>query len=469
MKNRNRELIKNTIILMIGQFVPKIMAIIVLPILTGSLSKEDYGLYDLSLTVASFCIPLISIQIQQAVFRYLIEQESNKYYIITSSLFFMLLMFMLSSIVVIYIWYFYISNIMLAILFVVSYFVEAILSWCGQVTRGLGNNLSYSLSYAIYSIIFVILLCIKLVLTEELSLEYIVIAMIVSYTAGILFLLKKSNICKYIHVFNINLHILKKLLLFSGPMVISSISLWIVNLSDRFCISLFLGLEANAIYAVSNKIPNLINSFFGVFNLAWTENTSKLTDKEKKGGYYSNFFDNFYVLLVGIMLCLITLSPLLFKILINNKYSHAYALMSWLYIGVFFSILVSYFGSIYVGEKKTREVGISSIIGAFLNVTINIFFMKRFGVMVAALSTIISYLIILLYRVFDIKNFVNIKYNIKKVVVGLLLIIILVIINNEFSWMSSLFSVLITVAYNLIYNRYILFNLINRILNKKVQ
>ena len=133
MKNRNKELIKNTVILMIGQFVPKIMALIVLPILTGYLSKTDYGLYDLTLTVASFCIPLTSVQIQQAVFRYLIERDSDKTDIISSSLMFLLFMYTISSGIIISIWYFYIKNITLSVLFMVAYIFEAVLSWIGQV------------------------------------------------------------------------------------------------------------------------------------------------------------------------------------------------------------------------------------------------------------------------------------------------------------------------------------------------
>ena len=453
MKNRNKELIKNTVILMIGQFVPKIMALIVLPILTGYLSKTDYGLYDLTLTVASFCIPLISVQIQQAVFRYLIERDSDKTDIISSSLMFLLFMYTISSGIIISIWYFYIKNITLSVLFMVAYIFEAVLSWIGQVVRGLGKNLNYSLAYAIYSVMFVLILCIGVMLTVEINLKYVVLAMIISYAVSILFLLATCNIKKYICIMKINLQTIRQLVLFSGPMVISAVALWVVNLSDRFCISAFLGLEVNAIYAVSNKIPNLINSFYSVFNLAWTENTSRLTDKEKKDGYYSKFFEEFYALLVGMILCLITLSPLLFKILISNQYKDAYGLMSWLYAGVFFSSLVAFFGSIYVGEKKTKEVGISSIIGAILNLAINLVFMKKFGVIIAALSTIISYFAILLYRAFDIKKYVIISYSLKRISVGGILIVILATINNSFSWMSSLVSVIITVGYNVIYNK----------------
>ena len=74
-----------------------------------------------------------------------------------------------------------------------------------------------------------------------------------------------------------------------------------------------------AVYAVANKIPNLFNSFYGVFNLAWTENASRLSDEEKRSTYYSDFFEYFYSVMVGMMLILICISPIIFRVLINNN------------------------------------------------------------------------------------------------------------------------------------------------------
>ena len=78
MAKRNSELMKNTMILSIGQVVPKLIAIFVLPLLTTYLTKRDYGLYELTISVASFCIPLLSVQIQQGVFRFLIDKDNEK-------------------------------------------------------------------------------------------------------------------------------------------------------------------------------------------------------------------------------------------------------------------------------------------------------------------------------------------------------------------------------------------------------
>ena len=107
-------------------------------------------------------------------------------------------MYTISSGIIISIWYFYIKNITLSVLFMVAYIFEAVLSWIGQVVRGLGKNLNYSLAYAIYSVMFVLILCIGVMLTVEINLKYVVLAMIISYAVSILFLLATCNIKKYI-------------------------------------------------------------------------------------------------------------------------------------------------------------------------------------------------------------------------------------------------------------------------------
>lgn len=460
MSNRNSELMKNTVILAIGQIVPKFVAIFVLPLLTTYLTQRDYGLYELTLSVASFCIPLLSVQIQQGVFRFLLDLEYKKNEIITSSLLFIVTIFIFSAIPLVFCWYIYTKDITLSILFFGSYFTEVILTWIGQVSRGLGYNFYYSVAYILYSIIYILILIILLVLTKVLTAKDVALAMIGAYIFAALFLLTKSRIRKYIGTKWFNGKTLIALLSYSAPMVISSIALWIVNLSDRFFVSAFLGIEETAMYSVANRIPNLFNSIYNIFNLAWTENTSKLSLKEKEEGYYTIFFKEFYQVMVGMMLVLITVSPLLFKILINNKYSEAYGLMSWLYVGVFFSSLVAFFGSIYVGEKKTKNVGISSAIGAFINVAINFVLMKRYGVIIAAISTIVSYLIICIYRAIDVKKYVLIKYNPTIIVSGLFIICALAAMNNTYSRTLTVISLFISISYNFIFNR----NIISKII-----
>lgn len=462
MINRNKELLKNTVVLSIGQIVPKLLAFIILPILTTYLSKRDYGLYELTLSVASFCIPLFSLQIQQGVYRFLIEDNSEKQQIISNSFFFLILIFSIGFLPIASGWFLYTDDFFVSILFYVAYYMEMLLTWSGQTVRGLGDNLAYSLAYVIYSISFLLALFFFCSIHSMLFINDVIIAMIIAYTISALFLFIKVKLKKYICISSYNKKGLAQLIGYSWPMVISSIALWVVNLSDRFFVTNILGLEANAIYSVANKIPNLFNSFYGIFNLAWTENASKLTRNEKNSEYYSFFFKSFYNVMVGLMLMLICSSPIFFKLLINAQYMQAYSLMPWLFIGAFFNSLVSFLGSIYVGEKRTKDVGVSSAVGAIINILINLFFMKKYGIIVAAFSTIISYAIIFVYRAIDIKKYVTIKYDVKSIIGGLFVIVFVAIINIEFSYVFWIVSLVVALIYNAVYNRVFVLSLLKK-------
>lgn len=75
--NREEKLIKNTMILAIGTFLPRVASFIVLPILTGYLTQEEYGTYDLITVLVSLLLPVATLQIQTAAFRFLIDVRGN--------------------------------------------------------------------------------------------------------------------------------------------------------------------------------------------------------------------------------------------------------------------------------------------------------------------------------------------------------------------------------------------------------
>lgn len=76
--NREKALAKNTLILSIGEFLPKFSSIITLPIITGGLTKAEMGTYDLISTLVSLFLPVATLQIQSAAFRFLIDVRKEK-------------------------------------------------------------------------------------------------------------------------------------------------------------------------------------------------------------------------------------------------------------------------------------------------------------------------------------------------------------------------------------------------------
>ena len=177
-------------------------------------------------------------------------------------------------------------------------------------------------------------------------------------------------------------------------MIPSSISLWIVNLSDRLIITYFLGAAYNGIYAAAAKIPNLLVTFYNAFNLAWTELAARTIDEEDSNVYYSKLINSLFSFCFGAIIILIAFSPLLFKILIDDKFSSGYNQMPILFIGVILSCLVSFYGGLYIALKRQNKWGISSTVGAFLNAGINIVCIREIGLYAASISTVVFFVIL---------------------------------------------------------------------------
>ena len=75
--SREKNLAKNTIIITIGKVCTQLITFFLLPLYTGILSTEEYGIVDLLNTLVSLMLPIITFQVEQAVFRELIEVRNN--------------------------------------------------------------------------------------------------------------------------------------------------------------------------------------------------------------------------------------------------------------------------------------------------------------------------------------------------------------------------------------------------------
>ena len=185
---------------------------------------------------------------------------------------------------------------------------------------------------------------------------------------------------------------------------------------------LFYWIAINGIYAAANKIPNLIGSFYSVFNLAWTETASRCSEDKDKEQYYSKLYE---VILDFLILCacfILASSDLIFKLLIDSKFYEGYYQMPILILGVIFNCLVSFYGGIYIALKKTKEVGVSSAIGAILNIVINVLAIKHIGIFAASVSTVVSFAIICIYRRIKLNDFIALDYSLPKELIDLIVV-----------------------------------------------
>ena len=69
----SKRLVKNTGIIAIGGLATKLVSFLLLPLYTTVLSTAEYGMVDYLQTIALFCVPIMSILMDEALFRFLID------------------------------------------------------------------------------------------------------------------------------------------------------------------------------------------------------------------------------------------------------------------------------------------------------------------------------------------------------------------------------------------------------------
>lgn len=425
-QSRESNLVKNTIILAIGVFFPKLVVFITLPILTGCLTKTEYGTYDLILTLVSLLLPAATLQVQTAAFRFLIDDREQKeetksiitniytFIIPTSTLVLVLLYFILG-------WQ--LDSAVLRIEICAYFMFDLLSGTTRQIVRGIGKNSLYAIS-AFVSAIIQIAGVVLFVWVFNMGLEGAVLALCLGELLSFLFLAVKIKLWRYLNFKLISKGQLKRLLAYSWPMVPNSLSMWVMRVSDRFVITAFMGVAANAVYAVAYKIPSILNLAQSTFNMAWQESASLASKDEDANAYYSNIFKKIYDISAGMMSALIGITPLLFFILVRGDYDEAYNQILVLYLAVFFFVISTFWGGLYVAHQKTKSVGMTAVVAAIINIVVDVALIQWIGLYAASVSTLVSYLFLCIFRIFDTRKFLKIKYNYKHIFIVLAIVIL---------------------------------------------
>lgn len=466
--NKNKELVKNTIIIFIGKFCTQFITLLLLPLYTHFLSTEDYGYIDLIQTYLTFFIPLILLKIDAGIFGFLIdarksEEEKNK--IITNGIFIMFVELIISTIL--FAVAVKIFSIKYSILIVMNLISLSVLTFLLQIVRGIGKNKQYSFSSIIAAIVTIVLNLIFLVGFHKNG-KYVLIASLISNIICTIYLLIVNKILKNVKIKYIDKKLIKDLLKYSIPMIPNELSWWIVHVSDRTIISYALGVAANGIYSVSCKFSNILSSIFNIFNLSWQESAALHINDTDKDEFFSNVinkvFNLFICFCIGILACL----PFVFELLIKDSYREAYKYVPILLLANIFSVLIGLIGSIYVAKKMTKEVAKTTMIAAIINLTIDIALIKVIGIYAAAISTLVSYMLLAIYRYIDVQKYVKVKIPIKNIVVNSIIFILVVVLYLYNNIALNVINLLLCILYAIIVNKELLIEF-KKVIGKKVK
>ena len=175
-------------------------------------------------------------------------------------------------------------------------------------------------------------------------------------------------------------------------------------------VTAMVGVAANGIYAISYKVPSLVQTITGIFNQAWSYSAIRENNSEDRDAYSSRVFSGVVAMssIAGVGL-LAVMKPFL-RFYVEREYYSAWRYTPFLIVGFVFLTLGTFLSSYYTVNKDSKGFLFSGLAGAIANVSLNAMLIPILGVTGAALATCISYTLVFVYRIFDTKKYVHLQF-----------------------------------------------------------
>lgn len=411
---------RNTIIISISNIGSKAIAFLLAPLYSYYLSTEQYGTMDLITTACGLILPIICLDIYEAVFRFANDDHYQPKTVMSTSLSLVWAETIVVSICLII--FTVIRSIPLYVFISILYAeIDSYYYVVNQFARGSNKMKPFAISGVINSlallvgdIVFIIVL--KYALTGW------IISFILAKLIACIYISKKANVKDYFSIAHVSKDFLREAFRYCIPLLPNAIMWWVMNLSDRFLITLFIGVGANGIYAVASKVPSSLSVFENIFFQSWQTSAINTIESAERDSFFTSVFENYMIILsVGVIGVLMVLKPIIS--IFSYQYRSAWMSSGILVIAIMFHALGGNLGAIYAAFKNTKYALYTSLAGAITNASLNVLIIPKWGLVAAALTTLIGYIVVLISRFIHLRKTVSLHISVRNIIICSVLII----------------------------------------------
>ena len=425
--DERKRLIKNTGIIAIGNLSTKLVSFLLLPLYTSILTTSEYGTVDYIISISIFCVPIVSLLMDESMFRFLIDCKTEKHKSNVISISIVLILFgcilfsVISIPILIFLKYNYSIHFILYIISsVLSVMLSALLRGIGRTDKYAAYNFFTSTLNAILNVIFIAIF--------HWGVKGMLSAFILAQLSISVLYIMKERIWRYIDLNTLEKDVAKSMLKYSIPLIPNKISWSIINLSDRIIIMNVLGSSISGLYAISYKFPTLMDTVYGFFYQSWKESSARVMESESQDEFYNNIYRYLKSFMYSIVIVMTAFMPLIFYILINKSFHTAMLYVPILLLSTYFSNISGFYGGIFSAYKDTKIMGTTTMLAAIINIVLNIVFIHWIGLFAAALATLIANLVAYIYRKKKVRKYVILKEDIKKQILSFIITAVIFIL-----------------------------------------
>lgn len=435
-ENRINYLLKNTSIFAISNISTKIIVFLLVPLYTYCLTTEEYGTVDLLFTISSFLVPILTLNISEAVYRFSLDKDANNNKIVSISGFIVICSLLLSLLVIpifslfpqyeVYKYYFY------------FYLISSILSQLFLVNlKGQEKLKLFSIGNILNTILIAILNIILLKFYNK-KIDGYFLAYTISNFITFFYAFIAGKVLPSLRKFQFDKKLFVEMTKYSIVLIPTSFMWWIINSSDRIMVTSMVSSSANGIYAVSYKIPSILTTIAGIFNQAWMFSAISEKDSIDKEKFTNKVFRTMYIFIFIISVFILTFLKPFFKIYVESEFYSAWKFVPILVFGSVFLTFGTFVSTSYNVYKDSKGFLFSGLFGAFINILLNFMLIPLFNVYGAAIATCISYIGVFIYRIIDTKKYLIIRWN-----KDYILPIVILLICCTLLYVDSIYSLII--------------------------
>ncbi len=400
-------------IALVGMVISAIFGFLVRAIIGRVYGPAEYGTYSLAFTVFSIAMIFVKLGfpmgLQRQVSYYLTKMPERVHELISTAIVTVTISSIVGALTLLAVRD-YLPNIIggngilpsLLFVFGLAVVPSGIFAILISVTQGFKRVREYIIYTRLLVPLLYFLLVAVVAWVLRLKIEYVAVSYLAVQVIGLVLItedLLQANILPRRISFSPSLA--KTLVLFSAPLMLSNIVWFIMTWTDTLMLGHYLGSTIVGIYNAATPLARFIPVFLSAFTVIYSPMVTSMYAKGKLADvnrFYKAITKWIVLLTFPLFLLLVTMPSWILAVLFGKEYTPASTSLSILAVGYMIHTIVGPNGLTLVSIGKPNQEMIGNMIGATLNITINLLLIPKYGLEGAATATAISYTVANIYK-----------------------------------------------------------------------
>lgn len=251
----------------------------------------------------------------------------------------------------------------------------------------------------------------------------------------------------------------KYALLFNIPLIPHYLSGQILNQSDRIMIQRLVGESEVALYSVAYNIAILMNIVTHAINGSYTPWFYR-NFRDKRFASVRKVSSSICIMMACLVILLMLFAPEFMWIIAPKEYQVAVSVIPPVTASVLFTFMYNIFANVEFFFEKKKYVLVGSIVAAVSNVILNYYFIRLFGYVAAAYTTLLCYIMFCSVHYFFarkicIEQFGGVDVFHGKIILALSIVVVLIALFMNLLYRIRIlrYSTIVGIVILMIYNR----------------